>query len=366
MPDPSLLKFTLATDDFDISLLPPAAQQRGTPAFRDAVKAYLSGEFKRFGGWSAIEVDAHVIEVNWTPDREPADPLAQVVEKLTRGDYPGAITLLRLFLSDRPNDVTLLFNLGMALSDTGQLDDAVNHLRRAATLAVDFTNARVALGVALQRQGKNTEAIAVLNEAVARDPGNPWAQRNLGACLFKAGRTKEAEEYLRQATLLDPKDQQAMFGLAEALVAMGRLKEADEAYKKVIDIDEYSKIAELAQKARRKFAEQTFKDRAAGTPRPDAVMYCLSALEKFDKMSPGEAQRIASEIAMLGRTGLDTNDPTQQYQLKTLPGTFSGLHLVCLMYVAFKSIAPEMDIGFDLSKEYAAAQALHGGKEPDA
>jgi len=363
MSEPSLLKFTLAIDDFDVSLLPPEAQQRGTPAFRDAVKGYLSSEFNRFGGWSSIAVDNHIIEVSWTPDRQPADPLAQIVEKLRHRDYPGAITLLRLFLSDKPNDVSLLFNLGMALSDTGQLDDAVNHLRRAVALAAGFTNARVALGVALQRQGKNTEAVTALTEAVAREPKNPWAQRNLGACLFKAGRTKEAEECLRQATLLDPKDQQAMFGLAEALVALGRLQEADKAYTKVIDLDEYSKIAELAQNARRKFAEQTFKDQAAGTPRPDAVMYCLSALEKFDKMPPAEVQRIASEIAMMGRTGLDTNDPTQKYELKALPGNFSGLHLICLMYVAFKSIAPEMDIGFDLATEYAAAKALRGQED---
>jgi len=47
--------------------------------------------------------------------------------------------------------------------------------------------------------------------------------------------------------------------------------------------------------------------------------------------------------------------------VKSLAGNFSGLHLVCLMYVAFKSIALDTDIGFDLSKEYAAAQALHGG-----
>jgi len=33
------------------------------------------------------------------------------------------------------------------------------------------------------------------------------------------------------------------------------------------------------------------------------------------------------------------------------------------MYVAFKSIAPETDIGFDLSKEYAAAKSLHGRKQ---
>jgi hypothetical protein len=109
--------------------------------------------------------------------------------------------------------------------------------------------------------------------------------------------------------------------------------------------------------------EETFKDRAAGTPRPDAVMYCLSALEKFEKMPRAEVQRIAAETAMKGRTGLVTNDPAQKYELKSLPGNFSGLHLVCLMYVGFKSIAPEMDIGFDLSKEYAAARALHEGSK---
>lgn len=30
------------------------------------------------------------------------------------------------------------------------------------------------------------------------------------------------------------------------------------------------------------------------------------------------------------------------------------------MYVGFKRFVPEQDIGFDLSKEYATAQALHG------
>ena len=30
------------------------------------------------------------------------------------------------------------------------------------------------------------------------------------------------------------------------------------------------------------------------------------------------------------------------------------------MYVGFKLFAPEQDIGFDLSKEAAAAEALHG------
>lgn len=151
-----------------------------------------------------------------------------------------------------------------------------------------------------------------------------------------------------------------MFGLAEALAGLGRLKDTDETYKEVIDLNEYGKTAELAKDARRKMAEETFKERAAGTPRPDAVMYCAGALEKFAEMSPAEVQRIASEIAIKSQTGLDPNDPAQKYELKSLPGRFSGLHLLCLMYVAFKSFAPKMDIGFDLGAEYAAALTLHG------
>ena len=36
--------------------------------------------------------------------------------------------------------------------------------------------------------------------------------------------------------------------------------------------------------------------------------------------------------------GFDVNDPTQKYQLlRSLPGCFSGLQMVCLMYAAFKA-----------------------------
>ena len=37
---------------------------------------------------------------------------------------------------------------------------------------------------------------------------------------------------------------------------------------------------------------------------------------------------------------------------------YSGPQLVCCMYVGFKIVTPEHDIGFDLSKEYEAAKAM--------
>lgn len=90
----------------------------------------------------------------------------------------------------------------------------------------------------------------------------------------------------------------------------------------------------------------------------DAVMYLVSALEKFQGKSTEELQKIGFEIAMLGTKGININDPDSSYAIDTLPGEYSGLSLVCHQYVAFQRFAPEMDIGIDLSKEYEAAEEL--------
>jgi len=47
-----------------------------------------------------------------------------------------------------------------------------------------------------------------------------------------------------------------------------------------------------------------------------------------------------------------------KYGLRTLPGEYSGLHLMAVMYAAFQVIEPTLDIGLDLSKEYAAAKGI--------
>ena len=75
-------------------------------------------------------------------------------------------------------------------------------------------------------------------------------------------------------------------------------------------------------------------------------------------MSKQEVRKIGVDVATLGFTGFDVNDSSQKYQLRSLPGQFSGLHMVCLMYAAFKIIDPTADVGFDLAKEYAVANQM--------
>ena len=68
-------------------------------------------------------------------------------------------------------------------------------------------------------------------------------------------------------------------------------------------------------------------------------------------------------MAILGMNGLDVNDSTPRYRLRSLPGEFSGLHLVAVQYVGFKQINPQTDIGFDLAQEYEMAVSLHSQKK---
>ena len=61
---------------------------------------------------------------------------------------------------------------------------------------------------------------------------------------------------------------------------------------------------------------------------------------------------------VLGRGGLDVHDTTPKYALKSMPGEFTGLHLVSLMFVGFRQIDPSLNGGIDLSPEYAEAKKL--------
>ena len=60
----------------------------------------------------------------------------------------------------------------------------------------------------------------------------------------------------------------------------------------------------------------------------------------------------------MAKNGLDPSDHTTTHPLSVIEGEFTALQLLCFMYVGFKIVKPEVDIGFDLSPEYRAAQAM--------
>lgn len=358
--------YTLSLHDVDARLLPPSAGEPGSESFRAALTDHLESQYREFGGRVQITVDdaRSLLNVRWSPDPDRPSLEEIALDRLNRRDYPGAIPLLELLRRHEPTNPLHPYNLGMVYSDLGQFERAQTLLRESLRLGPGNVNALVALGVAQVRSGDDEGAIGSLADAVARAPDNPWARRNLGACLLKAGRAVDAESHLRRAVELQPKDQQAVLGLGQALEALDRLAEADEQYIRAIDMDPTSGVAGRAKESRTKLAQHGFRDRSGGGERMDAVMYLVGGMDTFGKMTPQQVQQVGLEIATLGMRGLDTNDPAQKYTLKSLPGHYSGLHLVCLMFLAFKQIAPQHSVGFDLSREYELARAMHSQRKP--
>ena len=100
---------------------------------------------------------------------------------------------------------------------------------------------------------------------------------------------------------------------------------------------------------------------------PATVWYLLDALERFDSMTEEGIKELSFEIGMLGSSGLDYASPDQKYTLRNCPGEkFSGLQLICLMYVGFKQFAPEQDVGMDLEKPFRAALQLYEMKKRES
>ena len=147
--------------------------------------------------------------------------------------------------------------------------------------------------------------------------------------------------------------------MGQALEQLDDLKGADAAYQRAIGVDPNNQIADIAKKGRSRIEQASMRKAAGGGIRLDAVMYCLAALQTCEKLSPDEVMKPAMEIAAVGTKGLTPNDSTRTYTLRSLPGEFTALQLLCYMHVTWQQVAPHLDTGFDLSKEYAQAVTMH-------
>lgn len=98
---------------------------------------------------------------------------------------------------------------------------------------------------------------------------------------------------------------------------------------------------------------------------PAAVWFLLDALQRYARLPADDVRKIAFEIAVLGREGLDYADPEKKYRLPSLPGeNFSGLQVMCLMFAAFKQVAPEHAVGMELEEPFLTALELFNERQP--
>jgi len=150
--------------------------------------------------------------------------------------WQDSVTLFRHALAVTENNHTAHLNLGMALAERGDLEEAVRQYRETLRIRPDYAHAHNNLGVALSRLGDERGAIEQYREALRLDPANAEAHYNLGQSLVAAGRTGPALERFREAVRLDPDYVEARYNLGTLLARQGAWPEAVDQLRRVIEL----------------------------------------------------------------------------------------------------------------------------------
>lgn len=132
------------------------------------------------------------------------------------------------------DDPDLLNAYGIALADTGRVQDAISEFQKA--LAVDHTNATAYtnLGIVALRADDTQRAEGYLNQALDLNPQMPLALNTLGVVYAREGQDERAIDAWSKAVNVDPKQYDALFNLSIVATKVGRLDVARKALEQFI------------------------------------------------------------------------------------------------------------------------------------
>ncbi len=118
------------------------------------------------------------------------------------GYWRNSETLWIHTLACTTQTATAQMNLGCALADRGQFDEAIAQYRKALEIEPDHVNAHYNLGLALVERGQVEEAIAHYRKALDINPDYALVHVNLGNALAGRGKLDEAREHYQTALAL--------------------------------------------------------------------------------------------------------------------------------------------------------------------
>lgn len=159
---------------------------------------------------------------------------------------PAAVTELRAFLNDHPQDPVALRLLATAALQAGESQEAAMFLRRALEIAPDYTDARRLLVDALQNHGRHADALAELDRLIAADPATFDYRAVKAATLKRLRRTDEALALYEALVAERPDMADLLIDQANALRAAGQGADAVAAYRRAAAADPASGRAWLS------------------------------------------------------------------------------------------------------------------------
>ncbi len=161
------------------------------------------------------------------------------VLKAQIGDRQGAINLLEKAVRLESN-FGYLNNLGNIYRSANRLEDAINCYQKALELNPGSADSHLNLGIALTEKGEIIGAIAAFETALAANPYHPRAHITLGDLLQSQGDLDRAIACYQKAIALQPESFEALTSLGMAFYRKGCLQESQRTYEHALSIDPFS------------------------------------------------------------------------------------------------------------------------------
>lgn len=177
----------------------------------------VEDKFKRDGGadgfFTDVQFDGLVVQIS--PNSDAEKELNDCIELLQLGGYAPAIHRMKPLLDKYPYNINLLYNYGMALRETGNVEPSINILKKATDICPNHVHAWVALAVSYQTIDDKEKSLAAAQQAMQQDEDDPFVLRTIGYILESMGKNADATRYLEKALTLAPNDPQIHFVLGK-------------------------------------------------------------------------------------------------------------------------------------------------------
>jgi tetratricopeptide (TPR) repeat protein len=170
-----------------------------------------------------------------------ADPLLDGLQNLVKGArlhlvrgraaleahrFSEAADEFRKAIIEQPDSIPAHFNLGAALTQTGDLRGAIEQFKETLRLDANHANAHYNLGLLLAQANQHEEAITHLRLAVNASPNDNNARFLLAQELVAVRRIEEAEAEFSRVVQADADNENALLGLVRILLAKNQYRQA--------------------------------------------------------------------------------------------------------------------------------------------
>lgn len=160
----------------------------------------------------------------------PSELLNAALQHHQAGQLLEAEQLYEAIVLQQPNQIQVLYLLGLANHQRGSLDRAMAWYQRAIAAKPDYADAHNNLGVLLVQQGNLQQATVHYRAALQINPNNAHAHANLGVILQQLNQFESAIAHYQMAIQLEPNLAVAHTNLGHALKEIGSIERAIEHY----------------------------------------------------------------------------------------------------------------------------------------